>query len=172
MVMTDRRDDQFIGLGGIAELFEPVSHLDCRPAQVSLDPVLDQGSIRLGPGETTSLLWRRDWMAPAAVRILRPTVRNRRPARVQRLRGRGVIEGPLTLKYFFRAVPVEPNPQPQQSGVRARTTDCPTPISTNPVGIRPVVQYQSVITAISCRDHLWVGGISCLPAGKVLESRQ
>ncbi|GAA3310574.1 hypothetical protein GCM10020295_78030 [Streptomyces cinereospinus] len=49
MVVGDRRDEQFVGTGGLLELFQLVGHPGRGAGELGVDPVLDEGPVLVGP---------------------------------------------------------------------------------------------------------------------------
>ena len=71
MVVGDGRDDQFLGLGGVAEAFQLVRDLARGTDELGVDAVGDQLAVGVAPDVAPGLLRVGNWMAPSAVRMLR-----------------------------------------------------------------------------------------------------
>ena len=71
VVMSDRRDDQLVGPGRVAQPFELVGHLDGGSDELGLDPIRDEFPIGVGPGVPAGLGGVGNWIAPSPVRMLR-----------------------------------------------------------------------------------------------------
>ena len=71
VVMSDRRDDQLVGLGGIAQPLELVGDLDCGSDELGFDPIRDEFAVGNGPGVARASAGVGNGIAPSPVRMLR-----------------------------------------------------------------------------------------------------